>query len=47
MRVRLVPVDANRERELARLIASYEMLHADWERLFQETIALLKADRAQ
>ena len=44
VRVRLVPVDPERERDIADLIASLETLHAEWERRFRRLIALLQED---
>jgi hypothetical protein len=41
MRVHLAPADVERERRLRDLIASCETLRAEWERLFQQVIALL------
>jgi hypothetical protein len=43
--VRLVPIDVGRERELAKLIASCEILQDECERLFQRIVDLL-ADEA-
>jgi hypothetical protein len=45
--VRLVPVDADRERQIASLIASCETLRAEWERLFQRVVDLLNNDERQ
>jgi hypothetical protein len=44
IRVRLIPVDPERERTVADLIASLETLQAEWARLFQQLIALLPED---
>jgi hypothetical protein len=40
-RVRLVQVDPNRERQLADLVVSCEILRAEWERLFRQVVDLL------
>jgi hypothetical protein len=44
MQVRLVPIDADRESKLARLIASGETLRLEWESLFQQIVELLNND---
>jgi hypothetical protein len=44
VRVRLVPIDADRESKLARLIASGEALRLEWESLFQQVVDLLSED---
>jgi hypothetical protein len=44
MRVRLVPADLDRDRQLSDLIASCELLRAEWERLFQLIVAHLNED---
>jgi len=44
LRVRLIPVDADREGKLARLIASGETLRLEWESLFQQVVELLQED---
>ena len=44
VRVRLVPLDADRESKLARLIASGETLRLEWESLFQQIVDLLSDD---
>ncbi len=41
---RLVPIDADRESKLARLIASGETLRLEWESLFQQVVDLLSED---
>jgi hypothetical protein len=44
VRVRLVPIDLDRESKLARLIASGETLRLEWESLFQQVVDLLNND---
>lgn len=44
LQVRLVPIDEDRDRELARLILSFETLRTECERLFQQSIDLLKSN---
>lgn len=44
VQARLIPVDADREREITDLVTSYEQLRAEWERLFQRAIDLLGED---
>ena len=44
VRVRLVPLDADRESKLARLIASGETLRLEWESLLRQIIDLLSDD---
>jgi hypothetical protein len=44
VRVRLTPIDADRECKLARLIASGETLRLEWESLFQQVVDLLSED---
>ncbi len=44
VQVRLVPMDVDRERKLARLIASGETLRLEWESLFQQVLDLLSDD---
>jgi hypothetical protein len=39
-----VPIDADRESKLARLIASGETLRLEWESLFQQIVDLLNHD---
>ncbi len=41
MRVYVAPPNPDRERQLMDLITSYETLRSEWERLFQQIIALL------
>jgi hypothetical protein len=40
LQVRLVPADVPRERSLADLIASWEILRAEQERLFRQIVAV-------
>ena len=40
----LIPINADQQHEIADLIGSYEMLRAEWERLFQRVIDLLNDD---
>jgi hypothetical protein len=47
VQVRLIPIDPDRERELARLIASCEILRNECERLFRRTIELLNEERCR
>ncbi len=42
--LRLVPIDAGRERQLAKLIASSEVLRDECERLSQRIVDLLEAE---
>jgi hypothetical protein len=44
MRVRLIPADQDRDRQLADLIASCETLHVEWELLFRRIINYLEED---
>jgi hypothetical protein len=44
VRVRLVRVDADREREVSDLIASYERLCVEWRCLFERAAELLGED---
>ncbi len=44
VRVRLVPAESDRQKEIAHLIAACKTLRAEWERLFQHLIALLNED---
>ncbi len=44
VRVRLVPLDADRESKLARLIASGETLRLEWESLVLQIVDLLRDD---
>lgn len=44
VQARLIRMDADREREVASLISSYERLCAKWEQLFQKAIELLEED---
>ncbi|WP_162820853.1 hypothetical protein [Microvirga calopogonii] len=41
VRLHVAPANVERERQLRNLIASCETLRAEWERLFQQVIALL------
>ena len=41
LQVRLMPIDQDREKELARLIASCEILRNECERLFRQIVELL------
>jgi hypothetical protein len=45
IQVRLIPMGHERERELARLIASCEILRNECERMFRRTVDLLNEDR--
>ncbi len=47
VRVRLVPAEPHRQEEIAHLIATSEILRAEWERLFQRVIDLLNEDDSQ
>jgi hypothetical protein len=44
VRVRLVPIDIDRESKLAHLIASGETLRLEWESLLQQIVDLLSDD---
>src|SRR3954453_2289122 len=44
VQARLVRVDADREREIASLIARYEAVRVEWERLIQQAVDLLGKD---
>ena len=44
IQVRLTPVDPNRERQLASLLAACEILRAECERLFQRIADLIDED---
>ena len=44
VQVRLVPMDVDRERKLARLIASGETLRLEWESLLRQIVDLLSDD---
>jgi hypothetical protein len=44
VQARLVPVDPERERDVACLIARYERVCRDWDRLVQQAIALLGSE---
>jgi hypothetical protein len=45
VQVRLIPMDQDRDKELARLIASCENLRNECERLFRRIVELLNEDR--
>jgi hypothetical protein len=45
IQVRLIPIDQDRERELAQQIAACEMLWNDCERLFRRIVEVLNEDR--
>ncbi|MCB5173580.1 hypothetical protein [Microvirga lenta] len=45
LQVRLVSIDQNREKELARLIVACESLRNECERLFRRIVAVLNEDR--
>jgi hypothetical protein len=45
VQVRLIPIDQDRERELAQLIAACESLRNDCERLFRRIVEVLNEDR--
>jgi hypothetical protein len=47
LQVRLIPTDQDQERELARLIASCEILRSECERLFGQIVELLNKERCR